>query len=205
MGVQWTKEDPEGRHQGFAVAVDAAGDTWPNPDHQEWWALFDGSEPPEAMFGLRAMCEGCGWRSDLVAAFTRNDAGQVDIDASEGAAFGPHHDHVRQVMGVAESRELRRETRKLLDEIAYGPGLSEIDRVKLFTNLLQLGEQYRTAAVRFARNDGANWVELGSALGTSKQAAQQRYQRQVDAANAAEAAHAAERAEIVADWPTKPE
>lgn len=200
MSVQWTKEDPEGLHQGFLVAVDAAGARWPGSDHTaEWWSLFDGPEPPEDMFGLRAVCSGCGWGSDYVAAFARNDAGQVDIEATESAAYGPHRDHVRQAVALARFREVRREIRKLCEEIAYGPGLSEIDRVKLFTAVVQLGEEYRGAAVRFAKNDGASWPELGSALGTSKQAAQQRYQRQIEAANAEEAAHRAAHPELAAD------
>jgi hypothetical protein len=196
VSVQWTKEDPECKHEGILVAVDQDGATWPDSDRSEWWSLFDGPKAPEGMFGLRAVCDGpgCGWRSDMVAALVIDEAGEVEIDTSENAAYGPHHDHVRQVMGVAENREARREIRGLFEDIMYRPGLSEIDRVGLFTRVVQLGEEYRSTAVWAAKNAGATWVDLGAALETSKQAAQQRYQRQVEAANAENAAWEAKKA-----------
>lgn len=54
------------------------------------------------------------------------------------------------------------------------PGRS-LDAVQALRMIAQTAESAQRQAVRHARADGASWDEIGRALGTSRQAAHERY------------------------------
>lgn len=179
MGVYWTAEDPDYDHEGYAVAVDADGNEWPNPKGYTWSSLLDNGAPPAGMVGLRAACD-CrgkrdGWASSVTLAFITDDAGRVDVETSEDAVLVHHHDHVRQVAGTAMVRDLRLQGMRGVMEIARADGVRAIDRLRVLVEVERDAGSRRAELVSAARAEGAEWAEVGAALGTSKQAAQQRY------------------------------
>lgn len=180
MGVYWTNEDPGYEHEGYAVAVDAAGAEWPNPKGNTWSSLLGADDvAPAGMVGLRAVCD-CrgkerGWTSDVTVPFLFKASGQVDIDASEDAALALHHDHVRAVAGTATVRDLRLAGLRGVMEIARAEGVRAVDRLRVLVEVERDAGNRRGELVAAARAEGAEWSEIGAALGTSKQAAQQRY------------------------------
>lgn len=178
MGVHWTTEDPDYEHEGYAVAVDAAGNEWPNPRGVTWSSLLDDGAAPAGMVGLRAACDRHGerdWTGAAVLPFVLDDAGRVDVETSEDAVLVHHHDHVRQVAGVAMVRDLRLAGLRAVAEVAGAEGLRAIDRLRVLVEVERDAGRRRADLVTAARAEGADWAEVGAALGTSKQAAQQRY------------------------------
>lgn len=178
MGVYWTAEDPDYEHEGYAVAVDAAGNELPNPRGVTWSSLLDNGAAPAGMVGLRAVCDRHGerdWTGFAVLPFIVDDAGRVDVEASEDAVLVHHHDHVRAIAGTAMVRDLRLAALRGVAEVAGAEGLRAIDRLRVLVEIERDAGRRRADLVTAARAEGADWSEVGGALGTSKQAAQQRY------------------------------
>jgi hypothetical protein len=181
VGVFWTNEDPDYEHEGYAVAVDAAGEEWPNPRGNTWSSLLnlDNGTAPDGMVGLRAACdchvEKRGWTSDVTVPLIVDEAGRVDVEASEDVALVAHHDHVRQIAGTAMVRDLRLQGLRGVMEIARAEGVRAVDRLRVLVEVERDAGNRRVDLVKAARAEGAEWSEIGAALGTSKQAAQQRY------------------------------
>jgi hypothetical protein len=180
MGVHWTREDPNYEHEGFAVLVGVDGAEVPNPDGVAWFTLpAVTAEPNPAVKGLRAVC-GCGWRGEeITGPVLKPGTALVDVDAWEDAALIAHHGHVREVAGSAQLLAMRVHVIARVAEIATADNLRALDRLRLLVEVERKAGAWRGELISEARSQGAEWAEIGAALGTSKQAAQQRYGSQV--------------------------
>lgn len=176
MSVQWTAEDPDGEHEGDAVLVGVDGAEVPDPTGEAWWTLPQvTAEPNPGIKGLRAVCA-CGWRGEAVTGCVlKPGTDLVDVDGWEDAALVAHHDHVREVAGTRRQRALRQSMLAGVAEIATASELRAVDRLRLLVGVERGAGAWRGPLVAEARSQGSDWAEIGEALGTSKQAAQQRY------------------------------
>jgi hypothetical protein len=176
VAVHWTKEDPAYEHEGTAVLIGADGNDVPNPRGVAWFTLPEvTAEPNPNVKGLQAVC-GCGWQgAEITGPVLKPDTNLVDVDAWEDAALIAHHNHVREAAGTELQRKLSLATASAIVGIATAEGLRGIDRLRLLVEAERSAGSWRADAVAEARSQGSEWSEIGDALLTSKQAAQQRY------------------------------
>jgi hypothetical protein len=69
----------------------------------------------------------------------------------------------------------------LARQLAEWPEVSDLDMLRASRRLVDLLTGRRWYVIQGAREAGASWTEIGDALGISKQAAQQFYQRKIEA------------------------
>lgn len=193
----WIHDVPEDdlyEHEGYVVAVLADGSEpeplqfpVPGPDmegvttgNSGWW-LYTGEDGRPLATAVRAACE-CGWRS--------TDTFPVDFDdeeSTEGYEFneGPFaawsYGHIASLLGTAMPRELTealdtvgRLVRQLADERPI-VALTAIGRLE------KVIAEYAPTAGATARTKGEAWSSIGRALGTTRQAAYQRFARHLPA------------------------
>jgi hypothetical protein len=174
VGVHWTDEDPDCRHEGYARAVGAHGRLVTPDGGAAWWTAYTDDAEPADVAGLCAYCA-CGWIGEAVTPLVRDDAGRVLIDESEDAALIDHHRHVREVAGTARLRGMSDRVRSIVREVATTEELSALARLGLVALAQQTAAETTPSLVRQARAGGASWSQVGAALGITRQAAQQRY------------------------------
>lgn len=175
-------------HEGYCVAVLGDGSE-PEPvrvpvAHREgvttpnsgWW-LYDGSAPdrPRAV-AVKAGCE-CGWRSTEMFPVDFEDQEATEgFEYNDGpfAAWG--RQHIDQLLGdtvPAELREAIDTVRRMLTGLTESRPLAAVAAA---AEVEKLGTARLQSAVTSSRaHRGSSWDAIGKALGTSRQAAHQRF------------------------------
>jgi hypothetical protein len=178
-------------HEGYVVAFLADGSEpeplrFPVPGREgvtyknDRWDLYDGTEGRPLAVAVRAACE-CGWRSV--------DTFPVDFDDDEategwGDNTGPYaaweSEHIEALLGTAMPRDLK----DALDTVARILKEHSTDRplvtLAAIGQLEKLVGNVAPTAGAAARQDGKTWNAIGRALGTTRQAAYQRFSRFLD-------------------------
>ena len=98
-----------------------------------------------------------------------NREGKLDNVRSTALAGDPSV--VARVLGAA---------RVAMDDVPGGPALAPLDAVAVIRSLARVVEDGLREAVELARQAGHTWAEIGELLGTTRQAAFQRFGRPLD-------------------------
>ncbi|MFK8851133.1 hypothetical protein [Streptomyces sp. Ac-502] len=184
----WVHDDYNSDHEGHVVAVlpdgtSAPADVWEDGEAADardltWaWSLkYDGADGRPRAAGIRTVCA-CGWEGP------RRPADPTDPEAAEAGLYEQWLHHAE----VALSRTLPEEIQRLVNELeeavtgfcaAPTEGRPEDSRplVALYaaTLLRQDSERWQQLAVQAAKKD-YSWEEIARPLGTSKQAAWERF------------------------------
>ncbi|MDV7222751.1 hypothetical protein [Streptomyces prunicolor] len=190
----WVHDVPEDdlySHEGYAVAVLADGSE-PEPlqirvggegataPNSSWW-VYNGHDGRPGAAGVKAACE-CGWRSAETFPID-----WTDHEATEGFEFndGPFgawsFEHIASLLGTAMPRELREAigtVAQQLREQATDRPLVVLAAIRQLETLIGV-EGPRAGAA--ARQEGVTWDAIGKAIGTTRQAAFQRFGRHLPA------------------------
>lgn len=187
----WVHESPEDdlyEHEGYAVAVLADGSE-PEPvqvpipdrpgvstDNSAWW-LYTGEDGRPLATGVKAGCA-CGWRSTEVFPLDFEDHEATDGFEFNDGPFGAwSYGHIASLLDTAMPRELREALATVAEQLREQARLRPLVALAAIGQLEKLvGDQAPTAATT-ARRDGQTWDAIGRALGTSRQAAYQRFGR----------------------------
>jgi hypothetical protein len=179
----WVHDVPEDDlydHEGFAVAVLADG-TEPEPveGNNSWW-VYHGKDGRPLAAAVKAGCA-CGWRSTETFPVNFEDS-----EATEGFEFsdGPFgawsFEHIASLLGTAMPRELREALATVAQQLREQSTNRPMVALKAIGQLEKLVGDQAPIAGAAARKDGRTWHTIGHALGTSRQAAYQRFSRFLD-------------------------
>lgn len=175
-------------HEGYTVAVLADGSEpeplrFPVPGREgittknSRWDLYNGTDGRPLAAAVRAACE-CGWRSvDTFPVDFDDDEGTEGWEDNTGPFAAWQSEHIEALLGTAMPTELREAlatVSKQLREHAMHRPLVALAAIGQLEKLV--GDQAPTAGAA-ARKDGQTWQAIGKALGTSRQAAYQRFSR----------------------------
>lgn len=193
----WVHDVPEDDlydHEGYAVAVLADGSE-PEPIQQQfslpgggtgtspnsaWW-LYNGQDGRPLAAGVKAGCA-CGWRSTETFPVDFDDHEATDgYEFNDGPFAAWSYEHIASLLGTAMPRDLSdaldtvaRLVRQLADERPL-VALTAVGRME------KLVAQHAPTAGAAARTKGEAWSAIGRALGTTRQAAYQRFARHLPA------------------------
>uniref|UniRef100_UPI003F4912FE hypothetical protein n=1 Tax=Streptosporangium sp. CA-235898 TaxID=3240073 RepID=UPI003F4912FE len=112
--------------------------------------------------GWRGLCE-CGWRGALwerVATRAEHDAASRRIYDPDPSPYGDAPREVEDALHAEWNGHLEPET---------------LTAVRIEAEAANAAQARLTEAVRAARRDGRSWTDIGSAVGTSRQAAHERW------------------------------
>jgi hypothetical protein len=190
----WVHDVPEDdlyEHEGFTVAVLADGSE-PEPlrfpvqgregittQNSGWW-LYNGTEGRPLAVAVRGGCE-CGWRSV--------DTFPLDFDDEESTegwedGTGPfaawESAHIASLLGTVMPTELREALATVAAQMREHARLRPLVALAAIGQLEKLVGDLAPTAGAGARKDGKTWDAIGRALGTTRQAAFQRFKRFLD-------------------------
>ncbi|MDP5317409.1 hypothetical protein [Streptomyces poriferorum] len=185
----WVTED--GLHEGYAVAVladgrDATAADNPVSGNTAWWC-FDGQDGRPLAVGVRAGCDCYAAASSRVARTWRGDTVHPvvfgDDEATEGftGPSGPYAEWENTHIAPADSATVPGDVTALLAEMRERlTALAEERPLAALTAVAQLEATAAAGGIRAAataQQRGSSWTDIGKAVGTSKQAAHQRFAR----------------------------
>ncbi|MFF9733723.1 hypothetical protein ACF1GX_30390 [Streptomyces albidoflavus] len=184
----WQTEQFGSDHEGYPVAVMSDG-TEPAPIQQEvslpgggtatspnsgWW-LYDGQDGRPRAFAVRAGCA-CGWRSPEMFPVDFEDHDETDgFEYGGGPYKAWDRQHIAPLLGTTVPDELAdaiATVRRMLDGLATSRPLAAVAAA---ADVEKLGTASLQRAVTAVRDSHGSWEEIGQALGTSRQAAHQRF------------------------------
>lgn len=174
--MEWA--DETGRHVGYPAAVlPDGGEPPPLPDGRRTWWLYNGADGPRAV-GVRGAC-GCGWRGGQTHPI---DFGDDEKTAGWESRTGPFADweyHVAQAEGVVpyDVEQMLTALRRRIEELAEQRPVTALHAA---ARVERLAPELARHAARSARRGLVSWETIGRALGTSRQAAHERFARHVD-------------------------
>ena len=185
----WVHEDPDAdlyNHEGYAVAVLADG-TEPEPiqvpltngdaaPNSAWW-LYHGRDGRPLAAGVKAACA-CGWRAKEIHPVYFDDHEMTDgFEYNDGPYWNWAREHIAPLLGTAMPPELS----DALDTVAMLVGQLADERplavLTAIGRMEKLVAHCAPTAGAAARTKGETWSAVGKALGTSRQAAYQRFSR----------------------------
>ncbi|MFG2895056.1 hypothetical protein [Streptomyces sp. NPDC048248] len=192
----WVHDEPDDDlydHEGYPVAVLADGSE-PEPVQQTfslpgggtgsspnsaWW-LYNGQDDRPLAVAVRAACA-CGWRSaDTFPVDFADHEGTDGWEADTGPFAAWRYEHIDALRGVAMPRALHealRNVEQLLQELSAERPMAVLAAVGRLEKLV--GDVAPSAGAA-ARLDSQTWKAIGRALGTTRQAAYQRFARFLD-------------------------
>lgn len=178
-------------HEGYTVAVLADGSEpeplrFPVPGREGitsknsgWW-LYTGKDGRPLATAVRAGCE-CGWRSaDTFPVDFANEEATEGWEDNTGPFAAWQTEHIGALLGTAMPTELRDAldtVAGLVRKFSAERPLVALAAIGQLENLV--GNTAPTAGAG-ARLDGESWSAIGRALGTTRQAAFQRFSRFLD-------------------------
>jgi hypothetical protein len=190
----WVHDDGEDdlyEHEGYPVAVLADGSEpeklqFPVPGREgvttgngAWW-LYTGEEGRPLAVAVRGGCA-CGWRSEDTFPVDFDDHETTDGYEYNDGPFGAwQFEHIASLLGTAMPRELREAlatVARLVREQSVARPMVALAAIGQLEKLV--GDVAPTAGAG-ARNSGEKWTVIGRALGTTRQAAYQRFSRFLD-------------------------
>ncbi|MEH0549234.1 hypothetical protein QA802_41220 [Streptomyces sp. B21-105] len=190
----WVHEDPDADlydHEGYAVAVLADG-TEPEPiqvpltngdaaPNSAWW-LYHGRDGRPLAAGVKAACA-CGWRAKEIHPVYFDDHEMTDgFEYNDGPYWNWAREHIASLLGTAMPPELS----DALDTVAEHVKQLAVERplVVLATvaRMEALVAAYAPTAGATARAKDVTWDRIGKVLGTTRQAAYQRFRKYTEAA-----------------------
>ncbi|RSS67357.1 hypothetical protein [Streptomyces sp. WAC06128] len=192
----WVHEDPDADlydHEGYAVAVLADGSEpepiqVPIPDrdgitspNSAWW-LYNGQDGRPLAAGVKAGCA-CGWRSKETFPVDFEDHEATEgFEFNEGPFAAWSYEHIGSLLGTAMPPELL----AALDTVkAYVEQLvteRPLAALTALTRMESLAAAHSPTAGAAARSKGATWDAVGKAVGTTRQAAFQRFRKYTEMA-----------------------
>ncbi|RPK70073.1 hypothetical protein EES45_36150 [Streptomyces sp. ADI97-07] len=195
----WVTED--GRHEGYAVAVlaggrDATAEDNPVSGNTAWWC-FDGQDGRPLAVGVRAGCDCYAADSSRVTRTWRGSTVHPvvfgDDEATEGftGPSGPYAEWENTHLAPADNATVPGDVTALLIQVRER--LTALAAERPLAALTAVARLEATAAAAgisaaaAAQRRGASWTDIGKAVGTTKQAAHQRFARHLKPADAAEA------------------
>lgn len=189
----WVHEDPEADlydHEGYAVAVLA---DWSEPEpvqvpltfdtgtvgNSSWW-LYDGKDGRPLAKGVRAGCA-CGWRAKETHPINFDDHEMTEgFEYNDGPYWNWAREHIASLLGTAMPTELREALATVAEQMREHARLRPMVALTAIGQLEKLVGDLAPTAGAAARKDGKTWNEIGRALGTTRQAAFQRFKRFLD-------------------------
>lgn len=173
----WQTDELGSAHEGFTVAVlrngtDATAD-------RPWWE-YDGSTLPRAI-AVRPACS-CGWRSDTGEMYPIDFEDQDETEGGEHGDAAPYpygawmREHIGPLLGTTVPDELKDAIATVRKSLAALAASSRpLAAVAAAAQVEKLGAAALQRAVTAVRDGGGSWEDIGQALGTSRQAAHQRF------------------------------
>ncbi|MGW1008218.1 hypothetical protein [Streptomyces sp. F11] len=178
-------------HEGYTVAVLADGSEpeplqFPVPGREGAtfkngrWDLYDGTEGRPLATAVRAACE-CGWRStDTFPVDFDDDEGTEGWETNTGPFAAWQSEHIEVLLGTAMPTELREAIATVAKQVREHARLRPLVALAAIGQLEKLVGDVAPTAGAAARIDGQTWTTIGKALGTTRQAAFQRFKRFLD-------------------------
>ncbi|MGP3691179.1 hypothetical protein ACTVZO_42035 [Streptomyces sp. IBSNAI002] len=186
----WHSDDlPEG-HEGYVVAVLADGTEPPairtprkaadgreyTGENSAWW-LYDGREGRPRAFAVKAGCA-CGWRSTDMFPVDFQDWEATDgFEAGDGPWAAWEAEHVGRLVGGRIPDDVADTIERLRVQLAALADSRPLAAVEAAARVEKLGTARLQQAVTSAVRDGASWTSIGTATGTTRQAAHQRFSK----------------------------
>ncbi|MEU0023539.1 hypothetical protein ABZ173_38580 [Streptomyces rochei] len=178
-------------HEGYAVAVLADGSE-PEPiqvpvtgrdgitsPNSAWW-LYTGKDGRPLAAGVKAACA-CGWRAKEVHPIYFDDHEATEgIEYNDGPYWNWAREHIASLLGTAMPTELREALATVAEQVREHAMLRPLVALAAIGQLEKLVGDVAPTAGAGARNDGQTWTAIGRALGTTRQAAYQRFSRFLD-------------------------
>lgn len=174
----WQAEQFGTDHEGYAVAVMGDGTEPASIKGNSAWWLYDGQDGRPRAVAVRAGCA-CGWRSSEMFPIDVKDH-----DGTEGFEYGSdapfpygawERQHIAPLLGTTVPDDLTdaiATVRRLLAGLTTSRPLAAAAAA---AEVEKLGSAALQRAVTAARDSGGSWEDIGQALGTSRQAAHQRF------------------------------
>lgn len=177
-------------HEGYTVAVLADGSE-PEPLRfpsgregvtfkNSRWDLYDGTEGRPLATAVRAACE-CGWRSaDTFPVDFEDDEATEGWETNSGPFAAWQTEHIGALLGTAMPTELRDALATVAELVRKFSAERPLVALAAIGQLENLVGNVAPTAGAGARLDGESWSTIGRALGTTRQAAFQRFSRFLD-------------------------
>lgn len=192
----WVHDDPDADlydHEGYAVAVLADGSE-PEPirvptmgqddatsPNSAWW-LYNGQDGRPLAVGVKAGCA-CGWRSTETFPVDFDDHEATDGYEFNDGPFGAwQYEHIGVLLGTAMPPELSAALdtmATLVEQLATERPLAALTAISRMESLAAV---HAPTAGAVARAKGATWDAVGKAVGTTRQAAFQRFRKYTEMA-----------------------
>ncbi|WP_331747977.1 hypothetical protein OH809_44465 (plasmid) [Streptomyces sp. NBC_00873] len=181
----------DGRHEGYAVAVladgrDATAEDNPVSGNSAWWC-FDGKDGKPLAVGVRAGCDCYAangarvvkkWRGSTVYPVVFRDWEATEGPGEQGSPYAEwenvHVAPTEHATVPADITELLAGVRERLAALAEERPLAALTAV---ARLEAVTAAAGIAAAAAAQRRGSSWTDIGKAVGTTKQAAHQRFAR----------------------------
>ncbi|MFE7752121.1 hypothetical protein [Streptomyces sp. NPDC057428] len=185
----WVTED--GLHEGYAVAVladgrDATAEDSPGSSNSAWWC-FDGRDGRPLAVGVRAGCDCYAADSSRVVRTWRGSTVHPvvlgDDEATEGfdRQNGPYAEwentHVAPAADTAVPGDVTALLTEMRERLAALAGERPLAALTAVAQLEAAAAAASISAAAAAQQRGSSWTDIGKAVGTSKQAAHQRFAR----------------------------
>ncbi|ARE79485.1 hypothetical protein B6R96_36320 (plasmid) [Streptomyces sp. Sge12] len=186
----WHSDDLPAGHEGYAVAVLADG-TEPPPvrtprtgadgqaytgENSSWWQ-YDGQEGRPRAFAVKAGCA-CGWRSAaMFPVFLEDQDNTEGFETGDGPFAEWETEHVGQLISGRIPDDVADTIEKLRVQLAALADARPLAAVEAAARVEKLGTARLQQAVTSAVRGGASWTVIGTATGTTRQAAHQRFSK----------------------------
>ncbi|MER6151327.1 hypothetical protein [Streptomyces hirsutus] len=188
----WVAED--GRHAGYAVAVladgrDATAEDNPGSGNPAWWC-FDGQDGRPPAVGVRAGCDCYAangsrvvktWRGSTVHPVVLGDQEATEGPGEQGSPYAEwENTHVTPAAVPGDVTALLAEVRERLTALAEQRPLAALTAVaRLEATAAAAAAAAGISAAAAAQQRGSSWTDIDKAVGTTKQAAHQRFARRL--------------------------
>nr|WSS73666.1 hypothetical protein OG491_36185 [Streptomyces sp. NBC_01175] len=185
----WVTED--GLHEGYAVAVladgrDATAEDNPGSGNTAWWC-FDGRDGRPLAVGVRAGCDCYAANSSRIVRTWRGSTihpvvfGDDEATEGFGGQGGPYAEWENTHAAPAADTTVPGDVTALLAEVRERlTALAAEHPLAALTAVARLEAVTGAAGVNAAgaaQQRGSSWTDIGKAVGTTKQAAHQRFAR----------------------------